>query len=130
LEVALGALTATLDNKLVDHVNLTASYTPTSPLKLRLMTANGSASAAGTEVTGGSYGSQTIAFDAASGGSAGNDADITFSGMPACTVVGLEIWDSAGTPVRLWWGPLSTSKTVSAGDAVSFPSGSVIVSLA
>ena len=126
----MGALTATLDNKILDHVNLTTSYTPTSPLKLRLMTANGSASAAGTEVTGGSYSPQTIAFAAASGGSAAHNADITFSGMPASTVVGLEIWDSAGTPVRLWWGALSASKTVSAGDAISFPSGSVIVSLA
>lgn len=126
----MGALTATLDNKILDHVNLTTSYTPTSPLKLRLMTANGSASAAGTEVTGGSYSPQTIAFAAASGGSAAHNADITFSGMPASTAVGLEIWDSAGTPVRLWWGALSASKTVSAGDAISFPSGSVIVSLA
>lgn len=125
----MGALTATLDNKILDHVNLTTSYTPTSPLKLRLMTANGSASAAGTEVTGGSYSPQTIAFAAASGGSAAHNADIAFSGMPAATVVGLEIWDSAGTPVRLWWGALSASKTVSSGDSMSFPAGSVIVSL-
>lgn len=125
----MGALTATLDSKILDHVNLTTSYTPTSPLKLRLMTANGSASAAGTEVTGGSYSPQTIAFAAASGGSAAHNADITFSGMPACTVVGLEIWDSAGTPVRLWWSALSASKTVSAGDSISFPSGSIITQL-
>lgn len=125
----MGALTATLDNKILDHVNLTTSYTPTSPLKLRLMTANGSAASAGTEVTGGSYSPQTIAFAAASGGSAAHSANITFSGMPAATVVGLEIWDSAGTPVRLWWGALSASKTVSAGDSLSFPAGSVIVSL-
>lgn len=125
----MGALTTTLDNKILDHVNLTASYTPTSPLKLRLMTANGSVSAAGTEVTGGSYASQTIAFNAASAGSAAHSADITFSGMPACTVVGLEIWDSAGTPVRLWWGALTTSKTLAASDSIRFPAGSVIASL-
>lgn len=119
-----------MDNKILDHVLLTASYTPTSPLKLRLMTANGSASAAGTEVTGGSYSSKTIAFNAASGGSAAHTADITFGSMPACTVVGLEIWDSAGTPVRQWWGPLSASRTVAAGDSITFNAGSIILQLA
>lgn len=126
----MGALTATLDNKILDHNLLTASYTPTSPLKLRLMTANGSASSAGTEVTGGSYTAKTIAFNAASGGSAAHTADITFTGMPACTVVGLEIWDSAGTPVRQWWGALTTSKTLASGDSITFPAASIIVQLA
>lgn len=122
----MGALTTATANKVLDHNNLTASYTPTGPLKLRLMTANGSASSAGTEVTGGSYSSQTITFNAASGGSAASAADITFASMPAATVVGAEIWDSAGTPVRLWWGALTSSKTLAAGDDLKFPAGSVI----
>jgi hypothetical protein len=95
-------------------------------LKLRLMTANGSASAAGTEVTGGSYSSKTIAFNAASGDSAAHTADITFTGMPAVTVVGVEIWDSAGTPVRLWWGALTSSRTTLSGDDLKFAAGSII----
>jgi hypothetical protein len=125
----LGALTATLDNKILDHIALTTSYTPTSPLKLRLMTANGSSSAAGTEVTGGSYSSKTIAFNAASGGSAAHTADITFTGMPASTVVGVEIWDSAGTPVRIWWAAMSSPKTLASGDSLTFPAGSIILQL-
>ena len=125
----MGALTATLDNKILDHIALTASYTPTSPLKLRLMTANGSSSTAGTEVTGGSYTSKTIAFNAASGGSASHTADITFTGMPACTVVGVEIWDSAGTPVRIWWAAMSSPKTLASGDSIGFPASSIILQL-
>lgn len=123
----MGALATTTANKTLDHLNLTASYTPTGPLKLRLMTANGSASAAGTEVTGGSYTSKTITFSAASGGSAAHAADITFTGMPAGTVVGVEIWDSAGTPVRLWWGALTSSRTLTSGDDLKFPAASIIV---
>jgi hypothetical protein len=92
------------------------------------MTANGSASSAGTEVVGGSYASQTITFDAATGGSAASAAEITFSAMPAVTVVGVEIWDSAGSPVRLWWGALNSSRTLIAGDDLKFPAGSVLVS--
>lgn len=125
----MGALTATLDNKILDHIALTAPYTPTSPLKLRLMTANGSASTAGTEVTGGSYTSKTIAFNAALGGSASHTADITFTGMPACTVVGVEIWDSAGTPVRIWWAAMSSPKTLASGDSIGFPASSIILQL-
>lgn len=124
----MGALTTTADNKLLDHINLVASYTPTTPLKLALVTANGSVSAAGTEVTGGSYARQTITFAAASGGSASNSADITFTSMPACTVVGLEVYDSAGTPVRLWWGALTSAKTLASGDDIKFPSGNILVS--
>jgi hypothetical protein len=90
---------------------------PTTPLKVALMTANGSDSAAGTEVTGGSYARQNITLTSSSSGSGvSNDADILFTGMPACTVVGIEIYDSSGTPVRLWHGPLTASKTVAAGD--------------
>jgi hypothetical protein len=58
----MGALATAVANKTLDHLNLTAAYTPTGPLKLRLMTVNGSAAAAGIEVTGGTYASQTIEF--------------------------------------------------------------------
>ncbi|MEU7978242.1 hypothetical protein AB0B63_06890 [Micromonospora sp. NPDC049081] len=117
-------------NRLLDASLGTASFTaPTGPMKLALVTVNGSASAAGTEVTGGSYARQTVVFGAASGGSASNTALITFAGMPATTVVGLEVYDSSGTPRRCWWGALSASKTVQAGDSVQFAIGAVIVAL-
>jgi hypothetical protein len=43
--------------------------------------------------------------------------------MPAATVVGVEVWDTAGTPVRLWYGPLTASRTVSAGDDFKLAAG-------
>lgn len=54
-----------------------------------------------------------------------NDADILFTGMPAATVVGIEIWDSAGSPVRLWHGPLAESKTVASGDELKLAAGDI-----
>ena len=119
----------TIENQLLDALVGTSSYTVTTPVKLALMTANGSDSAPGTEVTGGSYARQTIAFDAAASGSISNNAAISFTGMPACTVVGMEIWDNAGTPKRLAYGPLTASRSVSAGDTVQFASSSVTLSL-
>ena len=119
----------TIENQLLDALVGTSAYTVTTPVKLALMTSNGSDSAPGTEVTGGSYARQTIAFDAAASGSISNNAAISFTGMPACTVVGIEIWDNAGSPKRLAYGPLTASRTVSAGDTVQFASSSVTLSL-
>jgi len=120
----------TIENQLLDALVGTASYSVTTPIKLALMTANGTDSAAGTEVTGGSYARQTIAWTAASSGSIGNSAIINFTGMPAATVVGIEIYDSAGTPKRLAYGALTANKTVASGDTVQFAAGSITLSLA
>ena len=119
----------TIENQLLDALVGTSAYSVTTPIKLALMTANGSDSAPGTEVTGGSYARQTIAFDAASSGSITNNAAISFTGMPSCTVVGIEIWDSAGSPKRLAYGPLTNSRTVTSGDTVQFASSAVTLSL-
>lgn len=109
---------------------LGAPTRPTSPLKLRLMTANGSDSAAGTEVTGGSYAAQSVTIGSSSAGSSvTNSADVVYASMPACTVTGVEIWDSAGSPVRIWYGALSANKTVSSGDTFTITAGSLTLSM-
>jgi hypothetical protein len=107
----------------------TTTTAPTTPLKVALVTAAGDDATAGTEVTGGSYTRQTLTVGAASAGAVSNSADLVFSGLPACTVVGWEIWDSAGSPVRWWYGPLNTSRTVLAGDEYRIPAGSLNLSL-
>jgi len=122
-------LTTAAANKLLDHVNGVTSWTPTTPLKVALVTVLGSAASAGTEVTGGTYSRQTIVPAAAFAESAASSAGITFGPMPACTVVGLEIYDSAGTPVRIWWGPLAASRTLAAGDTLTFSTSQITEAL-
>jgi hypothetical protein len=101
------------------------TYTnPTTPIKVALVTTTGTATAAGTEVSGGSYARQTITFAAASAGSIASNSALTYTSMPACTVTGVDEWDSTGTPVRRWFGNLSASKTVNSGDTFSIASGS------
>lgn len=122
----MGALSNAHGNNLLDASLGTATITATvTPLKCRLMTANGSAAAAGTEATGGSYASITVTFAAASGQSAASNVALNYTSMPAATINGLELWDSAGTPIRKWWGALTTPKTLNSGDTLSFASGSV-----
>lgn len=119
----------TIENALLDALVGTSSYSVTTPCKLALMTSNGSDSSAGTEVTGGSYSRQTIAFDAAASGSISNNAVINFTGMPVATVTGIEIYDSAGTPKRLAYGSLSSNKTTASGDTLQFAIGAITLSL-
>lgn len=81
-----------------------------------MVTTAGDDATAGTEVTGGSYARKNLTVAAASGGATSSSADLLWTGMPACTIVGWEVWDSAGSPVRLWYGPLNEPKTLAAGD--------------
>lgn len=122
-------LTDTVENQLLDALVGNASYTVTTPIKLALVTANGSDSAGGTEVTGGSYSRQNISFNAASGGQIVSTGTISFGNMPTTTVVGIELWDSGGTPKRLAYGPLTASKALVAGDTLQFAAGSVTMTL-
>ena len=119
----------TIENQLLDALVGTDTYSVTTPIKLALMTANGDDGTPGTEVTGGSYARQTIAFGAASSGQIANSAEINFTGMPAATVVGIEIYDSAGTPKRLAYGALTANKTTASGDTLQFGASSITLSL-
>lgn len=119
-----------IENQLLDALVGTTAYTMTGPVKLALVTANGDDASAGTEVTGGSYARQTIAFGAASSGQIANSGVISFTGMPSATVVGIELYDSAGSPKRLAYGALTSSRTVTSGDTVQFAIGAITLSLA
>jgi hypothetical protein len=91
--------------------------------KVALETSTGTAAAAGTEVTGGTYARQQITFSAASAGSITNSGALTYSGMPACTVTYVSEYDANAT-TRRWFGALQASKTVNAGDTFSIAASS------
>lgn len=102
---------------------------------IRLMTANGTQAAAGTELTsGGGYVAGTgiaVTFDAAvvaTGTYSGTKSSQACSqtNMPATTVVGIETYLSA---TRRFWGALSANKTTASGDTLSFPAASVVASI-
>lgn len=98
--------------------------------QVRLMTANGTASAAGTEVVGGTYAPAAApTWAAASGGASSNTTVVSFTGMPAVTVVGVELWTGGATPKRRWFGALATSRTLTAGDDCEFAVGDLDVTL-
>jgi hypothetical protein len=120
----------TIENALLDALVGTAAWTVTTPIMLRLYTVTGTDAAEGTEVTGGTYTRQQITFGGASSGAISNNSVLNFTLMPACTVNGIELWSSDGTPKRLAYGNLSSPKTVAAGDTLQFASSSITLSLA
>jgi hypothetical protein len=115
----------------LDAINGVASFSaPTAPMKVRLMTANGDATNAGTEQTtasgsgsGSGYtaGGQSVTFASAVNGTAAPTATLRWDNMPATTIVGIEVWDSAGTPKRWQYGALSSAKALSSGDSFELP---------
>ena len=123
-------------NKLVTSSVTGAAYTAaTGAINLALTTVVGSASAPGTEVSNspgpGSYArvATTGGWGTASGGTITNTGTFSFTSMPSCTIVGIELWDSAGTPVQRWFGALTASKVVNVGDTVTFAASSITISL-
>lgn len=112
-------------------LGISAYTAPTTPIMERLMTANGSASSNGTQVTGGSYAAQNLstALGTESNGAVSNTTAVSHTGMPVATVVGTEFWDSAGTPRRQFWGALTASKTTASGDTLSFAAGQLSLNI-
>lgn len=101
---------------------------PTTPIMIRLMKTNGTAAAAGTEVAnagGSAYSPQnaSTATGNASNGVITSTGALTFTNMPAETVVGLEEWTSDSTPRRTTFGALTASKTTALGDSLTIAAG-------
>ena len=123
-----GNLSNYLENKVLDHILGTTSYTmPTTYLALYTVAPTDSTS--GTEVTGGSYARQAISFNAASSGAAANDANVDFSGMPTATVVAVAICDALTSGNILIYGSLTSSRSVVSGDTLRISSGDLSISL-
>lgn len=124
----MGSFTDGRENAILEaEFGVTPHVAPTGPFKLALTTTAPTDAAAGTKVTGGSYTDQTVTFGSAASGVIANTNAITISNMPAVTVAGFDIYDSAGSPRRIAWG--TVSKTYAAGDAATVAIGALTVTL-
>lgn len=126
-----------LENKLLDHVLTSTSYSsPNASLYLALFTSDGglenNTSGSQTEISGGSYTRKAIAFSAASGGSSSNNATVTFDAATANwgTITHVAVMDASSAGNVLFWGAVTTSKTIESGDTFQVSSGNLTISLA
>lgn len=118
-----------------------APVASTPPFHLRLMTAMGTSpgntnGANGTELSASGYtalgstmgASPTFAtFSAGTPAAVGNSNSVSWSATGTwTTVVGIEIWDTAATPLRFLQGTTTSNITgVVNGDTVQFAAGSI-----
>lgn len=116
-----------LENKLLDHVLRNTAFSQPAALYMALHTADPGDTGTASEVTGGSYARQTIAFAAASSGSAVSSGAVNFTAMPAATVTHFSIKDASTSGNTLFVGALSTPQTTTAGQTLTFPAGQVSV---
>lgn len=118
-------VTVEANNILNTSVSGTAYPAVVKPVNLALITTTtpSTATAAGSEVTGGSYARQdtttTTIWGSASGGTITNSATpgtVSFTNMPACTIGGIELWDTATRVTSADGVTTNTSPNVSAAD--------------
>lgn len=119
-------------NLFLNNTSFTAVATP----YVSLHTANPADDASGTEVSGGSYARVNSASSwptaSGTGGSINNNADINFAEATASwgTVTHFGVWDAASSGNMLFYGSLTSSKTIGSGDTAKFPSGDLTFTVA
>lgn len=109
-------------------LGISAYTAPTTPILLHLCSTTGSASSAGTVISGDPTQSLTAALGTEANGSVTTTGAVTFTSMPAVTTTSAEAKDSAGTPRRIMWGALTASKTTASGDTLTFAAGAITLS--
>lgn len=132
-----------LENKVLDHVLKygTAPYTGATTLYLALFNnTSGSAAAnleAGTltdetSTSGTAYGRKTVTFASASSGSSATNATVTFDTATANwgTITHVAVMDAETSGNVLFYGAVTTSKTIETGDTFQVSSGNLTVALA
>jgi hypothetical protein len=142
----MAALTNFCENKLIDHLFRTTTYTP-GTMYVGLFTAMPSDTGGGTEVTGGSYArvavtkgdaywngthGTTTGASSGTGGTTSNAGSISFPTPSANwgTIVGFGLFDASSAGNLLVYGALSVNKTVNNGDpAPMFQAGTLQITV-
>ena len=120
-----------LENEVLDHVFGGAAYTAPATLYVALYTAAPDDTGGGTEVSGGAYARQTVAFDAAASGATQNTASVEFPTATASwgTVTHVGVFDAATAGNLMCYATLTASKTIASGDVFRIPVGDLDITL-
>ena len=128
----MAAMSNYLENKVLDYVLRDQADWAPAAVYLSLHTANPDEDGSGAECSGGSYARQAITFNAAhaTAGTIDNSSDEEFTNMPGCTVTHIGVWDASTSGNLLFFGAVTASKAVGAGDTISLSAGSLDITLA
>jgi hypothetical protein len=144
----MSAMTNYLENKLIDHLFRATALTAPAGLHVALHTADPTETGAVGEVTGNGYGRGPLApsvsnwkstngttsgVSTGTGGSTSNAVQINFpspTGGGWGTVTHFSIWDAATGGNSLFYGQLTSAKTINGGDTVTAAVDAISVTLA
>ena len=120
-----------LETEILDHVFAGAAYTAPTTKYLALFTALADGEAGSvTEVSGGGYARQTVAFTT-SGNTTSNNAAVEFPTATANygTVTHVGVYDASSSGNLMAYAALSSNKTIETGDVFRVPSGDLDITL-
>lgn len=120
-----------LENKLLDHVLRSTSYTSPTTVYVGLYTSDPGDDDTGTECTGGAYARQILSVTTATDGIVTSSADVTFPQATDSwgTISHIGLLDAITSGNLLMHTPLTTSRTIEAGDVIKIATGSLTASL-
>mgnify|MGYP001031647176 FL=1 len=120
-----------LETEILDHVFAGAAYTAPTTKYLALFTAvSDGETGSVTEVSGGGYARQSVAFTT-SGNTTSNNAAVEFPTATANygTVTHVGVYDASSSGNLMAYAALSSNKTIETGDVFRVPSGDLDITL-
>lgn len=117
-----------LDNILINLALRNTSWVQPAIVYVALYSVAPTASGGGTEITGGGYGRQPVTFNAPTNGATSNVSDVNFpiASTDWGSVVAFAICDTSSGGNILYFGNLSTPRTVLTNDQLRFPAGQLV----
>lgn len=129
----MGSFSNYLENKVLDHVFKTASYSVPSNIYVALSTADPTDSGGSiAEPSGNNYARTACnTWDAASSGAIANTGAVTFPTASGSwgTITHFALYDASTSGNMLAHGSLSASKAIGNGDTASFAAGAIDITL-
>lgn len=128
----MSAMSDYLENEILDHILGTGAYTMPSTVYVGLSTGSFNDDNSGTELSGSGYARQSIAFNAASNGTADNSGAVDFPAATGSwgTVSHFGLFDASTSGNLLIHGALTASKTVATGDILRIATGDMDITAA
>jgi hypothetical protein len=128
----MSAMSDYLENEILDHILGTGAYTMPTTVYVGLSTGSFNDDNSGTELSGSGYARQTIAFNAASNGTADNSGAVDFPAATGSwgTVSHFGLFDASTGGNLLIHGALTASKAVATGDILRVAAGDMDITAA
>ncbi len=128
----MSAMSDYLENEILDHILGTGAYTMPSTVYVGLSTGSFNDDNSGTELTGNGYARESIAFSAASSGTASNSGAVEFSAATGSwgTVSHFGLFDASSSGNLLIHGALTASKVIETGDILKIAVGDMDITAA